>query len=65
VRVAKHLATEVAGLQPREAMALTAETIATKRTDPEGQEGLGAFLEKRRPDWMLEPFNPSWIRTRA
>ncbi len=27
---------------------------ADRRADPEGQEGLGAFLEKRRPSWNLE-----------
>jgi methylglutaconyl-CoA hydratase len=29
----------------------TAERIAAHRTGAEGQEGLRAFLEKRRPDW--------------
>jgi methylglutaconyl-CoA hydratase len=29
----------------------TAERIAAHRTGDEGQEGLRAFLEKRRPDW--------------
>src|SRR5690606_17846173 len=27
---------------------------ADRRADPEGQEGLGAFLEKRRPSWNPE-----------
>jgi methylglutaconyl-CoA hydratase len=27
---------------------------ANRRADPEGQEGLGAFLEKRRPSWNPE-----------
>lgn len=31
----------------------TAGRIATHRTSPEGQEGLRAFLEKRKPDWSL------------
>lgn len=30
---------------------LTARTIATLRSGPEGQEGLAAFLEKRAPNW--------------
>lgn len=30
----------------------TAEIIAELRVSPEGQEGLGAFLEKRRPSWQ-------------
>jgi methylglutaconyl-CoA hydratase len=29
----------------------TAHLIATHRASPEGQEGLRAFLEKRKPDW--------------
>lgn len=61
IAVAKHLANEVAYRDPREVMMHTAETIATKRTDPEGQEGLGAFLEKRRPEWMDEAHSPAWL----
>jgi methylglutaconyl-CoA hydratase len=30
----------------------TAERIARIRVSPEGQEGLAAFLEKRRPNWQ-------------
>ncbi len=30
----------------------TAEIIAQLRVSPEGQEGLGAFLEKRKPSWQ-------------
>jgi methylglutaconyl-CoA hydratase len=30
---------------------ITAEALATARTSPEGQEGLRAFLEKRRAAW--------------
>jgi methylglutaconyl-CoA hydratase len=30
----------------------TAHAIAAQRTSPEGQDGLRAFLEKRRPAWM-------------
>ncbi|MBT8144073.1 MAG: enoyl-CoA hydratase/isomerase family protein [Gammaproteobacteria bacterium] len=30
----------------------SAEIIAQLRVSPEGQEGLGAFLEKRRPSWQ-------------
>jgi len=29
----------------------TARLIAAHRTSEQGQEGLRAFLEKRRPDW--------------
>jgi len=30
----------------------TVERIASVRVSPEGQEGLSAFLEKRKPDWV-------------
>lgn len=30
----------------------TAERIAKLRASPEGREGIGAFLEKRRPSWV-------------
>ncbi|MEE7561141.1 enoyl-CoA hydratase/isomerase family protein, partial [Xanthomonas sp. Kuri4-2] len=30
----------------------TAALIARLRVSPEGQEGLGAFLEKRPPAWL-------------
>lgn len=61
IAVAKHMASEVAYRDPRDVMLHTAETIASKRTDPEGQEGLGAFLEKRRPAWMDDAHEPSWM----
>ncbi len=32
----------------------TAERIAHVRVSPEGQEGLAAFLEKRKPNWVKE-----------
>jgi methylglutaconyl-CoA hydratase len=34
-----------------EAKAYTAEMIAHLRVSPEGQEGMAAFLEKRKPKW--------------
>jgi methylglutaconyl-CoA hydratase len=34
-----------------DAMDITAEAIATRRVSAEGQEGLHAFLGKRKPDW--------------
>ena len=30
----------------------TEQAIARLRTSPEGQEGLSAFLEKRKPAWQ-------------
>jgi methylglutaconyl-CoA hydratase len=32
----------------------TARRIAERRASTEAQEGLGAFLEKRRPNWSAE-----------
>ena len=37
---------------PRSRRQETAERIAAHRTSPEGQEGLHAFLEKRRASWL-------------
>ena len=48
---AKQLIESVPDLQSDEAMQLTAETIAALRVSTEGQEGLQAFLEKRKPGW--------------
>lgn len=36
-----------------DAIELTADTIATRRVSPEGQEGMKAFLEKRKATWNL------------
>jgi methylglutaconyl-CoA hydratase len=55
IEIAKHLVFDIAGQTPQEALGRTVETIATKRTDPEGQEGLSAFLEKRKPAWTATP----------
>ncbi len=49
---AKNLFAAVAGSSYDETLELTAKSIAEQRTSPEGQEGLRAFLEKRRPAWM-------------
>lgn len=65
ISIAKLLVDDVAYRTPREMMLHTAETIASKRTDDEGQEGLTAFLEKRRPTWMDEAQAPAWIGGRS
>lgn len=36
----------------QKAIDFTVESIARVRVSPEGQEGLAAFLEKRKPDWV-------------
>ena len=35
-------------------LSMTADEIAERRTSDEGQEGLAAFLEKRKPNWIKE-----------
>ena len=51
VRHAKALIRDLRGLAPPVARAETVRRIAQQRTSPEGQEGLAAFLERRRPSW--------------
>ena len=51
VAAAKALIPEVWGLTIEAAMPVTAEAIATRRVSAEGQDGLRAFLEKRKPSW--------------
>jgi methylglutaconyl-CoA hydratase len=53
-RAAKALLRDLRGLPAADAAALTARRIAEQRTSPEGQEGLSAFLERRRPHWAQE-----------
>ena len=49
---AKTLIAAVAGRAPRDVASLTADTIARHRVSDEGQEGMRAFLDKRKPGWM-------------
>jgi methylglutaconyl-CoA hydratase len=51
VAASKALISQVWGHSPREAMAVTANAIASQRVSAEGQDGLRAFLEKRQPRW--------------
>jgi methylglutaconyl-CoA hydratase len=51
VRAAKRLVREVAGRSAAEVRELTVEWIAGLRVSPEGQEGMRAFLEKRKARW--------------
>ena len=49
---AKRLVNDVAGQKiDHGLMEETARRIARARVSPEGQEGVGAFLEKRKPSW--------------
>jgi len=52
VAAAKALVREVWGRPRDEAMPITVNAIAERRVSAEGQEGLGAFLAKRRPQWV-------------
>jgi methylglutaconyl-CoA hydratase len=51
VATAKALIREGLALPRDAAIEFTARTIARVRVSPEGQEGLAAFLEKRKPRW--------------
>jgi methylglutaconyl-CoA hydratase len=52
VATAKALIPQVLSKPRAKAVEYTASLIAKVRTSPEGQEGLGAFLEKRKPSWL-------------
>lgn len=52
MRACKTLACTVGRMDPLAARNFTAETIANLRVSAEGQEGLKAFLEKRKPNWI-------------
>jgi methylglutaconyl-CoA hydratase len=52
VRTAKQIIRDVTRMDRESARAHTTATIARVRTSPEGQEGLTAFLEKRKPNWL-------------
>ena len=53
-RAAKAIIREVRGLPHESTRWHTARRIAAQRTSEEGQEGLRAFLERRRPSWSRE-----------
>jgi len=59
-REAKDLVRAVAGRQvTAELIGDTAERIARLRSSPEGREGVGAFLEKRRAAWIAPEPEPT------
>ena len=51
VAAAKALIRDVAGESPKDVIGLTTSRIAAQRVSAEGQEGMRAFLQKRKPDW--------------
>ena len=50
---AKELLRKIVGRSPQDVAGITAETLATRRVSAEGQEGLKAFLEKRKATWNV------------
>ncbi|MDQ6781319.1 MAG: enoyl-CoA hydratase-related protein [Candidatus Eremiobacteraeota bacterium] len=52
VRLAKQIARSVGAMPAGQAREWTARRIAEQRASAQGQEGLRAFLEKRRPTWQ-------------
>ncbi|HET8840020.1 MAG TPA: enoyl-CoA hydratase-related protein [Ktedonobacteraceae bacterium] len=54
LRACKMLARDIGGMERNDAREITTETIARLRVSEEGQEGLRAFLEKRKPAWVTE-----------
>jgi methylglutaconyl-CoA hydratase len=51
IAAAKALIRDVWGRGAEEAASITANALAMRRASAEGQEGLRAFLEKRKPRW--------------
>ncbi len=54
LRWCKEVIERVGSHPPEEIRDYTVDIIAKLRTGPEGQEGMSAFLEKRRPSWSVE-----------
>ncbi len=52
VSMAKKLVSEVPSMTPEQFKPYTAEMIAKLRISDEGQEGMDAFLNKRKPNWV-------------
>ena len=52
IATAKELLRKIFGRQAQDTMGITTDTIAQRRVSAEGQEGLKAFLEKRKPAWI-------------
>ncbi len=54
LRACKALALTIGGMNYENARSYTAGLIARLRVSEEGQEGLRAFLEKRKPSWVQD-----------
>jgi methylglutaconyl-CoA hydratase len=53
ISTAKELLRKVWGRPVQDVTGITTDTIAARRVSEEGQEGMKAFLEKRKPNWTL------------
>jgi methylglutaconyl-CoA hydratase len=53
VATAKELLRKVWGRPVQDTIGITTDTIAARRVSAEGQEGMKAFLEKRKPNWVV------------
>jgi methylglutaconyl-CoA hydratase len=53
VATAKELVRKVWGRPAQDTIGLTSDTIAARRASEEGQEGMRAFLEKRKATWNV------------
>lgn len=56
----KRMIRDVGDMPLEQAGPYTAEMIARLRMGDEGQEGMSAFLQRRRPSWWEEPDESSW-----
>src|SRR5688500_6447780 len=55
IATAKELLRKIAERPVQDTIGLTADTIAARRASLEGQEGMRAFLEKRKANWNVLP----------
>ena len=58
IAAAKALLRNIAGQPIQDMIGLTADAIAERRASAEGQEGLRAFLEKRKATWNVSGSHP-------
>jgi methylglutaconyl-CoA hydratase len=54
IRVCKELLRNISAMGLKDAQKYTAQVIAKLRMSDEGQEGMNAFLEKRKPRWVFD-----------
>ena len=59
ISTVKELLRKVWGRPVQDTMGITTDTIAARRVSDEGQEGMKAFLEKRKPNWTVSSMRRS------